>query len=674
MSKATKEMMKGNSLFDGLPVELQDKIIDYNKRGRGRPASSKEMKVAAKDKKNIRERGRGRLAASTKSGNIDTFLNTLDVMKDNSILGEKAANTELTKFIKQNKDIFKARQDRIFEDKADDITSQVLRESMKDVKIEEGAPVKLQIVDKFSDRIESNDRGKTKMTDAARLRAATKKMMANEREAALRKRSQLSDHFSNFDKSEPVVKVDVDVDNTKVQQKGQFAPTLVMPKIIESDLRQILTEQNVDFRKEDLMFLWENLLDEDMKDNLGSRNYNEIEKIKNLIIAAQQTRDDVPDYVEENGDMTIEERQVEFHKSLIEKRVSVNLKKELANKQAPQTNFDNNEKACGGINQGKNINMKTQENINEQPEIWEDYSHLLDSKITDDAYNRELYKGINVNTVSVMGKTDEENDDFFIELNAINNIQDNNEINDALQTIEILSGGVRDSLFGANDLLSTRRNNPASRGNFQQDIPDDIDNNPAPITRGRNAQPLDEIDEDEIKRKERVEGVTTIASTIGILGNAYRGIFGKNDIAASRQTDILSDMNQNMRLIGKRGLFGEDMGLKEDNDIYEGVTSFATRMNDMENYAHYRDYNSMGGVRNPSMLQHKEEKEAVADQQLTQALMFNKGAATQGSSLPQLRETAFAYKQANRKVAHDGYSFIRGGKSTAIQLDSEFDP
>ena len=51
---ATQKMMQGNKLFDELPLELQSKIINYNKRGRGRPASTKEMKIAAKDKKNIR--------------------------------------------------------------------------------------------------------------------------------------------------------------------------------------------------------------------------------------------------------------------------------------------------------------------------------------------------------------------------------------------------------------------------------------------------------------------------------------------------------------------------------------------------------------------------------------------------------------------------------------------
>ena len=57
MSKATTEMMKGNSLFDGLPEELQNKIMDYNKRGRGRPESTKEMKVAAKEKKKNTRKG-----------------------------------------------------------------------------------------------------------------------------------------------------------------------------------------------------------------------------------------------------------------------------------------------------------------------------------------------------------------------------------------------------------------------------------------------------------------------------------------------------------------------------------------------------------------------------------------------------------------------------------------
>ena len=135
-------------------------------------------------------------------------------------------------------------------------------------------------------------------------------------------------------------------------------------------------------------------------------------------------------------------------------------------------------------------------------------------------------------------------------------------------------------------------------------------------------------------------------------------------------------MNQNMRMMGRRGLYGQDLELKADNDMFEGVPNFASRINDLENYAHYRDYHSMGGVRNPMMLQHAEERQKaqIADNALATSMAFNPSQGVMGSSLPQLRQQEFEYKQANSRVAHDGYAFIKGGKRRAMLIQTEFDP
>ncbi len=73
-----------------------------------------------------------------------------------------------------------------------------------------------------------------------------------------------------------------------------------------------------------------------------------------------------------------------------------------------------------------------------------------------------------------------------------------------------------------------------------------------------------------------------IALGVGILGNSFRGIFGKDDIPATRQNDILSDFNQNMRLVGKRGMFGDsEVGFK-DNDLYKNTSSSSFHLDKKE--------------------------------------------------------------------------------------------
>ena len=678
MSRPEK-MTRGNPMFDDLSNEDKKLIIDFNARSVGRPPATEQMKVDAKDKKRLRERGRARLKAASQRGDLDGFLKTLDDMKMKDLLGDKAVDTELTRFIGKNKDVVAAREERVYEDKAEDLVSNILGQAQKEVRIEEGAPVKLKVVDKFSEQIPAGERTQQKMTEAAQMRAATKKMMAREREEAIakRSRSQLSDHFSSYDKSSTdetsTSKASSSVEDAKKPDRPM--DKLDFNEISNDDkkkIKNLISNNAFAYDNDELEFIWNNTMEEGLKDGVLVGNNRSLETLRDLIMVARHTEEFVPDYLEANNEMTKEERQIEFHKELIVERMSAIQKKRL---QKPVTNFENNTKMGGGIDSGIPLRKEEESKYGGNPKIFQDYEQILDSKITDNAYNRELYKGINPNTVSTLGKTNEEDDDFFRELNAISNMQDNEEINSALRNIEVLSGGQNDSLFGAQDLLSTRRNNPASRGNFQQDIPDDIDDAPAPITRGRNAQALEEIDPELIARQDRVDNVTTIALGLGALGSAYRGMFGRNDIPATRKNDILTDMNQNMKMMGRRGLYAEDLELKKDNDMYEGAPSFATRINDMENYAHYRDYHSMGGVRNPMMLQHAQERQKAqqADNQLASSMSFNQGQPTMGSSLPQLREQEFAYKQANAQVAHDGYSFIRGGKATGIKIQNEFE-
>jgi hypothetical protein len=502
------------------------------------------------------------------------------------------------------------------------------------------------------------------MQEAAQIRKAVKKQQVRDREQALMKRSQLSDHFSNYDKSSTTI---------KVEKKQIKYPLKNVPKQLQNDIREILFQDGIEFDYNELESVWDNLLDDITKERLLANDLTRVENLKDVMVSARQTAKFIPDYLEGNESMTGEERQIEFHKMLIEEATKT--RREI--KEQPKTNFDNNEMAGGGIDGRPMQEIKPKDSIYEgNPPIFNDSERILDDKRTDDAYFREMFKGIDPDSLVSEGLfTDEEVEQFFKNLNEKENRENQQEINYALDQNEILSGGAKDSMFGAQDLQSARPNNPASRGNFQMDIPDDIDDNPAPIQRGRNAQRIQEVDPNAINRQEREEGAgTTIALGLGALSNVYRGVFGRDDIEPTRQNNIIEDLNQQIRLMGRRGMYGEAMELKEDNDLYEGV-SLGSRLNNLNNYSDVRDYYSNNGSYNPMMLQPRQPPQQPDETQLmTQSLMFNKGAGVMGASLPQLRQQQFDYKQANRYTAHDGYAFIRGGRRTQLMLDSEFEP
>ena len=399
----------------------------------------------------------------------------------------------------------------------------------------------------------------------------------------------------------------------------------------------------------------------------GNAISGDMSELLEIAESFQRTTQFVPEYLEDTRELTKRERQILFHTVLVD----FNLKTRKEKMKSKPNNFDNNTKMGGGINQGMNIS-KAEKNEYKQPEIFQDDVFILDSKMNDNTMVREMFKGINVNSVLEGEATEAETAEFFSRLNDKSNVQDEAEINEAAVEVEVLSGLGRDSLFQAQDLTTTRGSNqPRFNGAFQSDVPDNVEYQPAPINRGRNAQALEDVDPEAIERENRIDGVTTIAHSIGILGSAYRGIFGKNDIPSAHKNDMTAVINQNMRMMGKRGLYGDDKSLGTDDELYEGL-SWNKRVQSMDSFSDNRDYKSMNSVRNPELL--AENAVAQKDNQLSQALMFNKGTGVAGTALPQLREQEFGYKQAGRKVAHDGYAFMKGGNATTIKIANEFNP
>ena len=677
--------------FNNLPANIKNNIMSYLARPVGRPKATPAMKEDARTKNQLRMRLTKQSEKALKDGDFDSYIDIVEEMKIRGIIGDKAYDNRVDKFISNMNKMMESQpefdeeeyveqkdptlDDKVRREVALDETSQniadvILKQSQREVRIEEGAPVKIKVVDEYSEPSIPTERTQQKMQDAAMKRAIAN-MTKREREEAIRKReegkikrSQLADHFTTYDKSkEGKAKQEAPDEPRAKLQKATGMNYSNVPKKVQNDIRSIIAKTDNEFDYRDVEFAWDNNLDEITKERIIAGDLTGVDKISNLINVARQTQKFVPDYLEDLGGMTTEERQLAFHKELIKLRMETIEKRR--NEGKPKNNFENNAAAGGGINQGLSTGLLEKDGTYKQPTIFENYEDLLDSKLTDDAYVRELLKGIDPNTTSVLGKTDGDDAEFFRQLNDISNLQDNSEINDALENIEILSGGNKDTLFGEQDLLSTRRNNPASRGYFQNDMPYNQNDNPAPVARGRQAMAVQEVDPEQIERADRESTATSIALGLGVLNTAYRGTFGRNDIPDTRTggaEDILGSINQSLRLMGRRGLYGDDKSLGKDDEMYEG-RSISSRMNDIMAFS---------ARKNPNYLE-TEEKPTAGINELANAMAMNKGTAM-GSSLPQLREQEFGYKQAGRKVAHDGFAFMRGGNATATKIAQEFDP
>ena len=760
---ATQLMMQGNPMFADLPLLLQEDIISWTRRGRGRPKASAEQLEKSKEKSLTVKKMRARANAALNRGDILVAQETIDRMKDTGLLGNRASALDaklekLKEISKLTADQYDAELEKYNDEQEDLVAESMIKirkflqgdmftkndymEIMDAKTLIEDSGVDSKIIKKLERHIQEllndsaviQDLGEDTVTDikqmfdmderprssqgvegglpfveqlvkskkispqeavkqAAHIEASSS--FSGDKEQLLQKenelvfgtqrqrgnkptQSDLQHTFTSVDRA-PADKSDT---SEKIKSKTNM-PFAKLPKQSISYLRDYLKKNfdlKVDF--DEMEFVMDNFVDDITKEMLLENDARAGGKIGEIIQNARETQKFVPTDIEGNEDMTKEERQILFHKLMIEGSARPASSKKQA------TNFDNYSSMGGGINAGLETKSKKDEESKpiKLPDEFKDYEFLLDSKIKDNAMARELFKGIDPNAI-IDSNNEELMNAYFARLNELSNEQDDKEINEAVDNIEILSGGNKDTLFGATDLLTTKGN---LNMRFNQDMPDTIRDNPAPLSRGRDARGAPEVNIEAINRENRADYATTIASGLGVLNSAYRGIFGKNEVAASK-TDILEDMNQNMRLMGKRGFFAVDKSLGADDDMYEGTT-FEKRLSSLREFKDSRVY----GRNNPEMLEQRRgdplqppaqqrrgdplqppAQQPGSDQldALRNAMMFNKGqGGAQGASLQQLRQQEFAYKQANRRTVHDSRAFIRGGKSTQIQIQQEFDP
>ncbi len=693
--------------FSQLPLDTIEIIDLFSRRGRGRPKSSPLQKLKAKDKDKETKKLRQRANRALDDGRLDDAKAIIDDMMEKGLLGNRSKKLQADlKNLEEKKATQQMEGENVILDKQaeelantaiEDAQKELVAEILENVKVElpqviDVMPIKKTMVLRGAESVQALPPAKSlskdemvklerlaedfvkthKMTPQQAMRKAKKlvivEQFSSEKEALLKKENEIvfgelakpkstttqSDLQQNF--------VSVDKSKPKEDKPKTNIPYSTLPKQLRNDLRDYLRdnfELIPDYNETE--FVMDNFVNDDIKQRLLENDARAGGQIGEIIQNARETQRFVPEQIEGNEQMSKEERQILFHKLMSENR-SV---REAVKK--AKTNFDNYDMMSGGVNAGlETKSKKDEESVPiKLPEEFRDYEFILDSKIKDNAVAREMFKGIDPNAIIDSGN-EELMSAYFARMNELSNEQDNKEINEAVENIEILSGGNKDTLFGATDLLTTRGN---LNVRFNQDLPDNIRDNPAPIERGRDARAIPEVDIEAIERENRADYATTDDSGLGVLGSAYRGIFGKNDIAPARgQNDILEDINQNIRLLGKRGIYGDDKSLKTDDDMYEGTT-LDKRLSSLREFKNQR----ILGEKNPEML--GQHAEATQDDALRQALMFNRGAGgAQGASLQQLRQQEFQYKQANRSIAHDGRQFIRGGRGTEIKIQQEFEP
>ena len=584
------------------------------------------------------------------------------------------------KIVKEYKDDKEKKiQDEIqLDELATGLSNSILKQAQRQVRLEETGSVgkkKLEIVEEYSDdpyqvnitpEIQKKIREAIKYRNKMERRDAIRKRIMSEKEQLLRReneiimgkdkapkikegRSDLSKFFNAYDKSaKDKIPFDGKIANRiKVMGREIMAAGEPFPEITSDSLEEI----------------WNNFMTSEQQQNfIQPRSEQEVYEIVDIIDKFNRTAMLVPNDIEGNENMSKEDRQRLFHHLLFKSGKS---KREV--EREAQNNFENYDKMSGGVNAGLQTKTQKQENDDKAdiPAIYQDYNQILDAKISDNAMSRELYKGIDPNDLIDAGLEPELLNEYFERLNALQNAQNNAEINGALNNIEILSGGNRDSLFGVQDQANTRT---TLRGEYNPDYPDNLQYNPSGLERGRNAQAIDEVKEEELRLQDRQETGRTIGLSVGILGNSLRGVFGRGDVVDTRGKDsILDDINQNIRLLGKRTMYGTDK--KQFDEDFEGTTSMDKRMASFAEYSNRRPY----GDKNPAMMEQEAKQDEMDD--ITRAMMFSRGAGgAVGSTIPQLREQEFGYRQANRRVAHDGYAFVRGGNRTAAMIENEFLP
>lgn len=309
--------------------------------------------------------------------------------------------------------------------------------------------------------------------------------------------------------------------------------------------------------------------------------------------------------------------------------------------------FDQTSHMSGSI-----VNQELTSSEVSQAETYND--HLQpESQLMLEANDKEEFKGANPR----------ENDSS--DLKEINDLRieefkdDAQRVRDIVDEVEILSGGINDSLMDATDLVD-------ENAEAKHDDDDDLTGHPdAGIERAEDAHRIAEVDLEHLDENlsdffmEREDIVYDDLSSIGRrFGESiphFRSSFVNDmDIQSVSSGDSIMDSISGLTSLSSQdgSWFSSDKDLESNIDMSE-------RMNGMNKIAVNKDFRDNIGKYNPMS-------------NANNRLMMSQGVSL--GTINEMRSRDIKYKQPNRKIKSDAVNLVRLGNQTALKIQNEYAP
>jgi len=274
------------------------------------------------------------------------------------------------------------------------------------------------------------------------------------------------------------------------------------------------------------------------------------------------------------------------------------------------------------------------------------------------------------------------------------------------EQIELLSGGMRDSLFNANDLITAKDNSLSSNL--------DLDSDGSPLSaldRGRQAQHLVNVNLDSIDNffnnpSENPSEADKIGQGDNMVGvNVFRNTYGVNPNVPvmKRDGDIMQSINNRINI-------GEDWlsrsGRKEKGFITGEAPSLASRFENLNVMTLNKDFRGLGKwnpyvgnnqdymlgryqqnigapvfsdlegqrirMQKRNEMYQQQRQSEMSGQEYQGVLPQYSGVAPPG--IGQLRQQEIPYKTPNRSLRGDAVNLIKLSNKKALELANEYAP
>jgi len=700
--KEERDILKDTPFLKDLPKDLQIEAMEFLRRPVGRPPATPRQQLKAVEKKKIRNRMVARRDKALIDGDVKKYNEIQNELFSYGIIGKSAFENSnirfMERFMKQlqklpsqaeRNEVLRDVLDDAFESVSKDVAETAMREAMGEVEVEEEAkpPVpppsrreRLRRVLSMGEEEKEKQKEvrfqeQLKKDEESEIKPETKSMKLSKKDLPTRmseaqeylRRKQLYPTSGGGKLKASSSKGEITRTRTKrppLSSMGRASIEKQTPEIPNrnppprpSQRDRLISQLNKLRREGDneyadsleqmgiTMGVIDNRVEEvseqDIEDFVNTAEPNQLRDHYSVYNTSDSQFIDNADMEESDDDEGFEQLQQAFSG--------------LSVRPPTQNSFSTNYSAGGGVGAGEINQLRDEQNQIEQPSVWSNNEFLVSSQINNNALNRQLYEGVDPNTIQ--GNAGME---YFNHLNNVVLVEDRQELYHARDRLNVLTGGNRDSLFSATDLASTKRRNIEDEGKYNMETITDNENAPAGLQRGMEQYGYNEIELDDMT----LANDGYISTPLGVIEN-IRGLQGNEALVMGRSNnDIMTNINDVIRLAGKRGLYAQDKSLAQEDNLYEGY-DVNERFESMNQSAQRRNVSL--GKNDPYLMTYDDGR------QVEGALSAGMG-RPQGASLKELRAREFDYKTPNRSIRHDGYKFFRGGASTFQKIQSEFDP